>query len=103
MSFGEILSPFHTMTELLSNQLDQSCEMNVHGTHKQSRLIFVKMFDIFLIIDKKGNSVWIHDKKSLYAQDKAKAEEYRFLAVLPPKITVISSHGANPHLTASSR
>ena len=42
-------------------------EVNVPETHKQRRLMFVKTFDIFLIYEKKGNGVYIHDTKSLYA------------------------------------
>ena len=41
-------------------------------THKQSRLTYVKTFDIFLIIETKGNGVQIHDTQSLYTQDKSK-------------------------------
>ena len=32
-------------------------EVNVHETHKQRRLMFVKAFDIFIIIKKKENDV----------------------------------------------
>ena len=36
--------------------------------------MFVTTFDIFLIIEKKGNGVNIHDTKSLYAQDQSKSK-----------------------------
>ena len=54
-------------------------ESGVPETHKQSRLTFVKTFDIFLIIEKKGNGVSRVMTQSHYThKTKAKATELRF-------------------------
>ena len=39
-----------------------------------SMLMFLKAFDICIIIEKNGNGLYNHDTKSLYAQDKSKSK-----------------------------
>ena len=68
---------FYLERYFVSEQYSSSkvVEVNAPETRKQSRTMFVKnVFDMFPIIEKKGNGAYIHDKKSLYAQDKRKSK-----------------------------